>query len=354
VLRLAPVLRAVTLEQANINIVRLAADQYNFSDLLKAKPNKEPADSELPRFSLNNIRLINSRVQLDDRLIGQKQKLDQLNFALPFISTLPQRLDEYIQPHFSGRFNGRPFALQGESKPFKDSLDTSLKLQINQQDLMPLLAYAPLPSDLAVAKANVSANVDLVFRQQKDQAQLILNGHVQLDDAALTLATQPLVALKQLDIELKNMQPLAQQYRFGKIAVNGLDVMVARDSEHSLNWQKLQAKTAATASSASVVAAQPAVDKMLLEVEQFNLADSQIRWLDHSVQPAHSAALQAIELHIKQISNQAKTPFPLQLNAKTDKAASLAAELNITAKPLAIAGHIAASGIQRCAVEHRA
>ncbi|WP_027469602.1 DUF748 domain-containing protein [Deefgea rivuli] len=345
IFRLAPVLRAITLEQAKIQIVRLSADQYNFSDLLKAKPSKTNAATELPRFSLNNIRLMNGSVRLDDRFVGKIQTLDQLNFALPFLSTLPQRMDDYIQPHFSGRFNGSPFALQGESKPFKDSLDTALKIQIKQQDLMPLLGYAPLPPGVQVSQAQLSTNVDLVFRQKKDRAELILNGHLVLADAAVTLQAQPLVALKQLDIELKNMQPLAQQYRFGVIALQGLDLAVSRDSEALLNWQKLQAKTAPkTASSASAVA--KVSSPVLLEVAELKVTNSRVHWLDQSVKPAHSSTLQAIDLNLKHISNQANKSFPLRLSATTARDARLAAELNITAQPLNLAGHITASNIQ--------
>nr|WP_314899744.1 DUF748 domain-containing protein [uncultured Deefgea sp.] len=354
IFRLAPILRTITLEQAKVNVIRLTANQYNFSDLLVSKEPSEP--KALPRFSLNNIQLINSSVQLDDRFIGQKQQLDQLNFGLPFLSTLPNRIDEYIQPHFSGRFNGRPFALQGESKPFKDSLDTTLKLKIDQQDLMPLLAYAPLPPDLQLSSAKLSSQLDLTFRQQKNRAELVLNGHVILDDVLATQQSKPLLAFKQLDIELKNMQPLLQQFRFGKIALNGLDVTVARDVAQQLNWQKLlnhaEGKPAVTASAvkASAVlnaeAATSTADQLLVEVAEVNVQNSQVRWLDEAVKPAHSTAIQSIALNVKQLSNQAKTPFPLQLTASTDKAASLAAELNILPQPLAVSGKLSASAIQ--------
>ncbi|MGL4995529.1 MAG: DUF748 domain-containing protein, partial [Deefgea sp.] len=285
IFRLAPVLRAITLEQANVNVIRLSANQYNFTDLLVAK-HKDPSESsELPRFSLNNIQLINGRVQLDDRFIGQKQQLDQLNFALPFLSTLPNRIDEYIQPHFSGRFNGRPFALQGESKPFKDSLDTILKLKIDQQDLTPLLGYAALPQGLQISSAKLSSQLDLTFRQQKNRAELVLNGHVILDDVVAMQQSQPLLALKKLDVELKSMQPLVQQFRFGKIALNGLDVTVSRDDAMILNWQKFASKADTKPTLSASAVAKTAENKMLFEVAEFNLTDSQLRWIDAGVKP---------------------------------------------------------------------
>ncbi|MGL6040548.1 MAG: DUF748 domain-containing protein, partial [Deefgea sp.] len=100
-----------------------------------------------------------------------------------------------------------------------------------------------------------------------------------------------------------------------------------------------------SASSASAVA-KTAENKTLFEVAEFNLTDSQLRWIDAGVKPTHTTALQAISLNLKSISNQAKTPFPLQFKATTEKAASLAAELTILPHPLSIAGKVSASGIQ--------
>ncbi|MBM5574837.1 DUF748 domain-containing protein [Deefgea sp. CFH1-16] len=141
--RMAPVVRSITLDTPKVTLIRLAADRYNFSDLIPQKSQTTKTDEPLPRFSLNNIRIIGGDIRLDDRVVGANQTLDQLNFSLPFLSTLPQRINEYIQPQLSARFNGRPFELKGESKPFEDSLDTLLKIKINQQDLTPFLAYAP-------------------------------------------------------------------------------------------------------------------------------------------------------------------------------------------------------------------
>lgn len=349
IFRFAPVLRAITLEQPKVNLIRLNAHQYNFSDLLESKSEPESESTGLPRFSLNNIQLINGTVTLDDRLIGQKQLLDQLQFGLPFLSTLPSRVDDYIQPHFSGRFNGRPFALKGESKPFKDSLDTTLKLKIDQQDLLPLLAYAPLPNSLQINSAKLSSQLDVTFRQQKNQPELVLHGRVQLDDFAATQAGKPLLAFKSFDAELKNLQPLMQQFRFGKVGLDGLNVAVTRDASQQLNWLQLQTASAEKPAVKASAVAKPATAKTnatLVEVAELNVINSQVSWQDESVKPAFATALQAITLNLKNISNQAKTPFPVQFTATSDKAAQLAAELNILPQPLGITGKVSASDVQ--------
>ncbi|QZA81994.1 DUF748 domain-containing protein [Deefgea piscis] len=340
--RMAPVVRSITLDTPKVTLIRLAADRYNFSDLIPKKSQTTKADEPLPRFSLNNIRIIGGDIHLDDRVVGANQTLDQLNFSLPFLSTLPQRINEYIQPQLSARFNGRPFELKGESKPFEDSLDTLLKFKINQQDLTPFLAYAPFPQGIAVPSAVLSADVEMVFRQQKDRADLLFNGHLQLNQTAITQNSQSFIGLDQLKVELKNVKPLLAEYRFGLIDVRGLDVQLSRNQAAVFNWQNLVPQTSANAKAT----AQPAEKKStLLAFNELKVTDSQLHWLDQAVNPKVETALQAIDLNIKNYSNQNQAPFPVQLSAKTQQAASLAAELQVTASPLKLSGKINASQI---------
>ncbi|MCB5195538.1 DUF748 domain-containing protein [Deefgea salmonis] len=341
--RMAPVIRDITLEAPKVSLIRLSADRYNFSDLIPKKSKTTKTDEPLPRFSLNNIRIIDGDLRLDDRVVGVNQTLDQLNFSLPFLSTLPQRINEYIQPHLSARFNGHPFELMGESKPFEDSLDTVLKIKIKQQDLTPFLAYIPLPQGILVPKASMSADVEMVFRQQKDRADLLFNGQLQLNPTVLTQNGQDFIALDQLSVELKNLKPLAEQYRFGVIDVRGLDVRLSRNPAGLLNWQNLMHQETADAKS---VPEQDKKKSPLFEVAELNISDSQLHWHDQAVSPAVSTALESIHLNIKNYSNQNPASFPVQLSAKTPQAASLAAELAVQASPLQLSGKINASQIQ--------
>jgi hypothetical protein len=353
---LAPVLREITLDQARIKIVRLAGQDYNFSDLIKsnnansanakaANANAANADAGWPRFSLNNIRLRNSEIKLDDRVTGQTQVLDQLNFALPFVSTFPHQVDDYIQPAFSGRLNGRSFALQGKTKPFAGSLDTALSLKLDSQDVTKILAYVPLPAGLAVPQAHLAADLELAFHRQAKEADILLNGHVIVSDAALTAHGAPLLGLKRLDLALKNMKPLARELKFGVIALDGLDLTVVREADGQINWQKIDTGPSSTS-------------PPLVEVAEIQLRDGTLHWQDQHVAPAFGSTLQTIDLNIKNLSNQAASGFPLQLRANVASSGSsaaagagapvttLAAELTVVAKPLRVAGHLAASGLQ--------
>ncbi len=367
-IRMAPVLREITLDQARVNVVRLTRDQFNFTDLI---PPKDDKDTPLPLFSINNIRLTNAQVRLDDRFIGKTQVLDQLNIALPFVSNFAQRIDEYIQPAVSGRFNGESFALQVKSKPFKDSLETALSMKIDAQDMTKFLPYLPLPEGLAVPTAVLRANVDLVFRQQAKRADLVLNGQVQLNDFALTAQGAALVGFKQLKVEIKDMKPLLQEFRFGKIALNGLDLAVVRDAKGEINWQKQmgnqnKAATPTRTTSPTISPTPTSSSGLQWEVAQLQVLESQIHWQDARVAPAVRMTLGAMDVNVQNLSSKPESHFPLVLQTMINMGAaqpapklaskaaaplkpletSLKAELDIALQPLNVSGKVQVSGLQ--------
>ncbi len=138
--RRAPILREVKLTDPYVHIVRNPdARTYNFSDLIEkfSKPKAARGDgpSEPPRFSLNNVQIVNGRIEIDDRPKHARHSVRAINVAIPFLSNLPYRIEEYVQPSFSARVNDTPFALQGRTKPFKDTLETSVDINIEKLNL---------------------------------------------------------------------------------------------------------------------------------------------------------------------------------------------------------------------------
>src|SRR5207249_4331934 len=88
-----------------------------------------------PRFSLNNIQLLNGRVEFDDHPKRLRHTVSEIGVAIPFISNLPDVVDVYVQPAFAAKVNGTPVALHGRTKPFKDTLETSIDLNIERLEL---------------------------------------------------------------------------------------------------------------------------------------------------------------------------------------------------------------------------
>ena len=108
------------------------------------------------------MQIVNGRIEIDDRPKHARHSVREINVAIPFLSNLPYRVEEYVQPSFSARVNDTPFSLQGRTKPFKDTLETSVDIDIEKLNLPRYMEYVPVdlafrvPSGLLDSKLTVS------------------------------------------------------------------------------------------------------------------------------------------------------------------------------------------------------
>jgi uncharacterized protein involved in outer membrane biogenesis len=72
IFKLAAVIDEIRLQGLRVAVARVAEGRYDISDLLDEwmKPKDEP-ESGTPRFSLNNIQLINAKIVFDDQPKGK-------------------------------------------------------------------------------------------------------------------------------------------------------------------------------------------------------------------------------------------------------------------------------------------
>ncbi|MGE5311172.1 MAG: DUF748 domain-containing protein, partial [Nitrospirota bacterium] len=146
IFRHAPVLREVRLQAPKVKIFRNEDGSYNFSDLIEQpspKPPEPAAKGALPRFSLNNIQIFDGQVDFDDHLAAARHEVREINVAVPFLSNLPYAADLYIEPSFRAVVDGSPVVLAGKTKPFRDSLESIVEIDIDHLDIPRFLAYVP-------------------------------------------------------------------------------------------------------------------------------------------------------------------------------------------------------------------
>ena len=138
-LKMALILKEIRVTRPYIRITRNQDLSYNFSDLLEKK---EPAPAEKPkplRFSLNNISIENGSIDFLDGPKKTTHTVRELKIGIPFLSNIPSYVERFVQPHFSARIDDALYALQGKTKPFADSLETSIDVdhQGYQYPLLP-------------------------------------------------------------------------------------------------------------------------------------------------------------------------------------------------------------------------
>lgn len=239
--RFAPIVDEVRLDQPRFRIVRYDAQRLNFTDLVDkfSKPSPQPSAKPV-RFSVSNIQVNDGRIDFDDRLLNAKHVVDQWTLGIPFIATLPSKTDIFVEPKLRARLDGSPIAIDGKTKPFAQSRESSINLKLGGLDVPRLLSYAPTRLPVDVRSGKLSSNLDVNFAMAGDTPSLRVSGTVDLNDAQVTSrANEPLFAAHAVHVAAAQLEPLRNVLHFDDIRIDQPVVSLARDKAGVLNVTKL-------------------------------------------------------------------------------------------------------------------
>lgn len=134
--------------------------------------NKTEKSTEPYYFSINNIKITNSAVELTDEVSGAKMSAKNLNLNLPFISTIPYETDIFITPGFDGIINGTKLKFSGKTRPFAKDLKSELFINLSGFDLAQIEPF--LPKNAAIDKIGGKVDLDgAVLFEKKDAHPLL-------------------------------------------------------------------------------------------------------------------------------------------------------------------------------------
>ena len=237
--RLAPVIDRATLSGLKVKLVREADNRYNFTDLVEriaARTEEERVilrKEDPARFSVSNIRVVNAAIDFDDRPVGRKHQVTDMQLAIPFVSNLPRHLKEYVEPSFAAKVNGAPVLVAGETRPFEDTFQTRFTVDVRALDVRRYLAYLPLPVAFTVESGTLDAHAAIRFTQAPGKDPTIdVAGTAALADIAVAQKDGPAVRVGRLGVELESLAPLAQRAKIKSVRLDdarvGEDLRVAR------------------------------------------------------------------------------------------------------------------------------
>ncbi len=340
-IRRAPVLKQITLVNPYAHIARnLDGRTYNFSDLL-AKFSKPSAKSSggTPRFSLNNIRLVNGRIDFDDHPKRLRHTVSEMSVAIPFISNLPDVVDVYVQPAFAARINGTYVALNGRTKPFKDTLETSIALDIERLDLTRYIEYVPVELGFRVSSGLLDTRLTASFvRPHGSPAQLLMRGDVGVEKLGLrSLDGAPLLNLAALTIPVSNVDLLERKIALGSVALTSPEVFVKRNRDGALNWMEVRPKRDTPPAAAAEERGDAAV---ALSVAEVAIHDGTVHVTDEVPQQAFHTDLSALQASLRELSLPQRAPAQLDVAFATSAGESVKLGASVSLDPLAAYGNL--------------
>lgn len=240
----ALILTEITIDKPAISFTRLAANSYNFNDVidrLKAKPKQEPKGEF--RFSINNISLTNGSVDFDDRAVegGGRHTVRNLKITVPFISNIPYLVERYTDPHISAVVNGAPFSFSGKVKPLSKSMETAVRIDLKQLDLPRYVAYSPLKPPADLTSGRLTVDTEVTYRISSDRKpSLGIKGVFRLDGVGVNLKDgRPLLKLPMFQVKASDLELFARRFLFDAITVEGLELFVSRDGKGTWMYSQL-------------------------------------------------------------------------------------------------------------------
>nr|MBP7647204.1 DUF748 domain-containing protein [Comamonas sp.] len=301
-LRWAPVLDAIELDQPVVQVSRDASGQWDFADILeKLQKNSEPKDpgAAPARVALYNIQIRDGRVELNDQVAGVQHTIDALQLQLPFISTLASQREVKVQPQLSMRLNGSEIATQAVSTPFDETHSTQAKLEIKQFDLSPYAAYVPASVPVRLQQGQLDAEILVAF-EQTDQPTMQLQGSTfQLSNLKLQDSEgQPLAGLSQMKVQLGDARPLQQQMRVATVTLQQpFAHLHRRAGGHFLPPTAVAAASVEKVSTEKTAENVAASEGWKLFVDRLNVEDGWAHWRDDVGQSG--AALRVDQLQLQ-------------------------------------------------------
>ncbi|MGZ5651188.1 MAG: DUF748 domain-containing protein [Usitatibacter sp.] len=288
--RLAPVVDELTLAGLRIRLVRDGESHFNLSDILerlaKAAGQAPRTDAkDEPRFSIGNIRVVNAAVDFDDRPKGAKHQVTDVNFSIPFISSLPTNLKDYVKPAFSANVNGAPVRLTGETQPFENSLRTHFNLDLKAVDLRRYLEYVPVALPVMIDSGRLDARISVRFTQSSGkQPSVDIAGTVAFRELALSSADGRLAQLGLVEADVASLDPIGATARVTSIRVGDATAMggewrisAAEARGVSLDLKGKKASIEAVTSRDAVLAIQRRSDGTI-EFPHIALEKSEVPW----------------------------------------------------------------------------
>jgi Domain of Unknown Function (DUF748) len=321
ILRLAPVIDALKIEQPRVALRHLGGGRYDVDDIVQrliAPPSDAPG--ELARFAVFNIELQGGEFTLVDESVGVTHSLRGLTVTIPFLSNLESRRDVVTEPRLAFELNGSKFDSRAATTPFAVDRETDATLGIAELDLAPYFPYWPASWPLKPEAGILQLDLKLDFAQ-REVPQVWVSGDVSISGLKLVEGGAGVLSWERLGVKLNRVEPLARRVDLAFIEWKGPSLSLARDASGQLNLARL-AKGFAPAASDKPGAAQVPASRGApwdIRLARFALEGGVIHWRDDAVKPAAEMALSTLHVQVRDLSWPVQAPMPFEVSAQLDQ-----------------------------------
>ena len=243
-LHFAPVVKEVLLVKPGVHVVREDAHRYNFDALLNdlaGTPKAEPADQKPAQFSVYNIQIEDGHFEFVDKPKQTTQVVSDFRLGVPFISSLPSEEEVFVEPLLQAKINGAPLRLAGKARPYAETREATVDLNLDDVDLTRYLEYLPFEPQFKMPSARLDIHVSANFQQAKGHAPaLLLSGGAKLKALQINdLNGKSALALPELDVTLGKSDIFNRHVDIASVKMDGLALDLAHENDGRFNLQRM-------------------------------------------------------------------------------------------------------------------
>ncbi|MPZ76473.1 MAG: DUF748 domain-containing protein [Deltaproteobacteria bacterium] len=315
VLRLGPVIKEARLVKPYVNVVRNEDSKYNFQDLID-EFTSGPSGGPTPRFSLNNIQIIDGKIDFDDRPEQTQHSISSIHVGVPFVSSLPSYTDIFVKPSFSANINGAPLHIGGESKPFHRSHESIVDLDIDKLHINKYLEYSPLALNFKVPSGELNGKLNASFKTAKNSPSVFtITGNLALTELAVEKSGgSPVGKIANLEVVIDAIDVFNNKTGLKSIKAQGLELHLARNRDGSLSTADLVTTSPKTTQNEPKTDSKP----FGYEISEILIESGTLHFTDETLQRPYKTRLDNVRIAVKGLTNEPAKQADIEVSFESD------------------------------------
>lgn len=299
--KLAPVLSHLRLVNPQVDVAFLGENEFSFSDLITpaqqaGEPHEGNATGEsggVFPFRVDNLAVQNGTVTFRDMPRKVTHVVSELDFSVPFTSSLRGDAEEYVEPSLKALVNGQHVAAVGKTKPFDKTLVTEFVFETEALDLARYWEYVPVKTPLRLVSGTCTAAVTMRFsRPDEEHTQMDVSGMVKLADVQVAAKgrEQPVLGFSLFSVDVESFSLYEGVLAVREVRLESPVVRVSRDASGTLDWAGYLPSGTAGGE------AEPSGPSLQVDVQRVAVRAGRVEWQDRSVPGGFSKRVQPVVL----------------------------------------------------------
>jgi hypothetical protein len=331
VFKRALVVKTLTLNGPSVNLARYKDLTYNFSDLGSSTGEKEDGGAAPLLFSLNNIEITEGSITFFDEPKETTHRVEQLNLAVPFLSTVKHEVEISVEPAFSAIANNTPVKLSGRTIPFHDTRKTIFDIRVMDFNIPDYLAYFPDLGNLALKSGFLDITASLGFEMAPgNQPAIVLNGDVSLREVDIAeTGGESYLTIPRVDVTILDSKPLKQDIHLSSISISDPEILLRRNSDGNILPLALFPKS--QEGEQDKPGDQDEKTRLKLIVDEITLQSGTLRYNDQANAEQFQTVLNPVEIKINGLSTLegAEASYDISMRTEAEEAIALSGSLGL-------------------------